>query len=303
MMTEPCARSRRCCLHIGAGGIGEPLRNTYLHVLDDTLQPCSQGDLCISGAGLAQEYLGDPDATAAAFRRHPDTGTLIYRSGDKVRMHEGGVLEWIGCGEAELKIRGNRIGSREVERELESINGLDAAVVAARGFEGRGEDMLAAYIVVSRPFSKEELNLMLSRHLPEYMIPDLYVVLPEFPLLPNGKFDRSNLPVPSRSNTLSSEKRVLASLPVSPASLAEHRLRVEQICQVFAQLLGRDHFDEHDDFFDLGGNSALVVIAAGLLSVKLKSKVSGAIVLESRTPTRMAEVLTSGNRELKTTLA
>lgn len=282
--------------------IGEPLRNTYLHVLDEALQPCSQGDLYISGAGLAQEYLGDPGATAAAFRRHPDTGILIYRSGDRVRMHEGGVLEWIGRGEAELKIRGNRIGSREVERELESINGLDAAVVAARSFEGQGEDMLAAYIVVSRSFSKEELNLMLSQHLPAHMIPDLYIVLPGFPLLPNGKFDRSNLPVPSRSNILSSEKRVLVPLPVAPASLAEHRLRLEQICQVFAQLLGREHFDEHDDFFDQGGNSALVVMAAGLLSVKLKSKVSGAIVLESRTPTRIAEALACLDRDVKKTV-
>ncbi|WP_460145635.1 AMP-binding enzyme [Pseudomonas sp. S2_A02] len=167
------------------------------------------------------------------------------------------MLEWIGRGEAELKIRGNRIGSREVERELESINGIDAAVVVARSFEGQGEEMLAAYIVVSRPFDKDQLHQMLSQQLPAYMIPDLYIVLSGFPLLPNGKFDRSNLPAPSRDNTLSSERRALEPSVFAPVSLQEHRLRVAQICQVFAQLLGREHFDHRDDFFDLGETQPL----------------------------------------------
>ncbi|EMZ2957289.1 non-ribosomal peptide synthetase [Proteus mirabilis] len=265
--------------------IGEPLANTQLHVLDEALEPCEQGELYISGLGLAQGYYGNSEGTEKMFITHQQTGLRLYRSGDRVHLHESGKIEWLGRGEEEIKIRGNRIGVSEIEQELENISGITGAVVAARPFEGQGDDMLTAYVVSQGSLSKASLEVYLADRLPAYMVPDLFVVLPELPLQPNGKLDRKSLPDPCWDNTLHHD----AVRSSEEQDNVQRQSIVETVCQVFATILGCKEFDATSSFFDRGGNSALAVISAGVISTKLQRKVPVSLIINGENPSAIAE--------------
>ncbi|MGW5029184.1 amino acid adenylation domain-containing protein, partial [Streptomyces albidoflavus] len=112
--------------------LGEPLPRLDLHVLDEELAPCAPGTtgaLYISGAGLARGYAHRADLTADAFLTHPATGVRLYRTGDEVRLHADGALEWLGRTDAQLKVRAHRVEPAEIEGVLERFPGIGAAVV------------------------------------------------------------------------------------------------------------------------------------------------------------------------------
>ncbi|MFJ5429146.1 non-ribosomal peptide synthetase [Pectobacterium actinidiae] len=265
--------------------IGEPLENTQLHVLDEDLQPATEGQLYLSGVGLALGYYGNTEGTASAFFPHPDSGIRIYRSGDRVRMHPQGKLEWLGRGDGEIKIRGNRIGVKEIEHALENLPGIAGAVVAAKPFAGHGDDMLTAYVISQNSLSKAELEQALHKVLPAYMVPDLFVVLATFPLHPNGKFDRKSLPEPTWDNTLHHETHDGLSVHRN----ARFNAVVAIICDVFSTTLGQADFHETANFFDLGGNSVLAVISAGMIGARLEKKVPVSLIAALESPKAIAE--------------
>ena len=74
-----------------------------------------------------------------------------------------------------------------------------------------------------------------------------YTVLDAFPLTPNGKVDRLQLPAPD-------------SRSPDRASLVPPRGETEQtIAQAWRDALRRDEVGVEDNFFDLGGHSILLV--------------------------------------------
>ncbi|HEY9429357.1 MAG TPA: amino acid adenylation domain-containing protein, partial [Gemmatimonadaceae bacterium] len=132
--------------------IGRPLANTELHVLDPQRQllPVGvPGELYIGGAGLARGYLGRAELTAERFVPHPfgaGSGDRLYRTGDRVRYHEDGTLEFIGRIDQQIKLRGFRIEPGEIEATLREYPGVRASVVVVRDDEDR-EPTLVAYLV------------------------------------------------------------------------------------------------------------------------------------------------------------
>lgn len=264
--------------------IGKPISNMHLFVMNEELEPCEEGELFISGVGLANGYYGNVEATNKVFISHPATGKRLYRSGDRVRLREQGKIEWLGRGDAEIKIRGNRIGVGEIEIEIENISGITGAVVTGRPFEGHGDDILTAYIVSQAALTKSLLVNQLSNRLPAYMVPDAFVILSEFPLQPNGKFDKKSLPDPNWSNTLHN----LSSIDVPTCVSERQKELATTISDVFATTLGRSTFEVTSSFFDLGGNSALAVISAGIISAKLSRKVPVSLIVSGGSPNAIA---------------
>jgi amino acid adenylation domain-containing protein len=91
-----------------------------------------------------------------------------------------------------------------------------------------------------------QLRRFLKERLPEYMVPALFMVLDELPLLPNGKIDRRALPAPE------------AARPDLSRSFVPPRTRIEQsLAATWSDLLGLPQVGIHDNFFDLGGHSLL----------------------------------------------
>ncbi|MER7504677.1 amino acid adenylation domain-containing protein, partial [Nonomuraea pusilla] len=275
--------------------LGEPLPNLELHVLDERLEPCAPGAtgaLYISGAGLARGYAHRPDLTADAFPTHPATGERLYRTGDEVRLHPDGAIEWLGRADAQVKVRGHRIEPAEIERVLERFTGIGAAVVVAARFEGRGEPRLTAYLVGETPATRSGLDEFVRGSLPDYMVPDAYVRLEALPLTDNGKVARSRLPEPTRDNIVpAGAEPATARRADAPATGVTVEALSESIARVFAATLGSVGFGTEDNFFDLGGDSANVTVAAAQLSRELGARISPTSIFAAGTPVRLARLL------------
>jgi amino acid adenylation domain-containing protein len=232
--------------------IGAAVPNTTLHVLDRRLQPVPQGvpgELFVGGAGVARGYLNRPDLTAASFVPDPFAaapGARLFRTGDRVRRRADGALEFLGRIDQQVKLRGFRIEPGEIEAVLTRHPEVKDAAVLLRDGAG-GERRLVAYVAAgaaSRP-SVAALRAHLREALPEHMVPGAIVVLESLPQTPNGKLDRAALPAPDAPQ----------DGPVAPP-----RDGLEtQIAALWAELLGLPRVSIHDNFFDLGGHSLLVV--------------------------------------------
>ncbi|MDT5268373.1 MAG: hypothetical protein QOH49_559 [Acidobacteriota bacterium] len=233
--------------------IGRPLGGARAYVLDQLMQPVPvgvAGELFI-GDGLARGYLNRPDLTAASFIPDPfgtEPGARLYRTGDLVRYLPDGNIEFLGRRDQQVKLRGFRIEPGEIEAVLCEYAFVRRAVVEARtGADGHGR--LVAYVEPEdgRAVTKNELREYLRERLPDFMVPSAFVFMDEFPLTPGGKLDRRALPAPGSA-------RDEAEALVPPQSEVERA-----IAAIWREALGLEEVGIHDNFFDLGGHSLLLV--------------------------------------------
>lgn len=236
--------------------IGHTVPGSRAYVLDRRLRPVPvgvTGELYVAGATLARGYFGRPGMTAERFVADPygPPGSRMYRTGDLCRVDAHGVLHYLGRGDSQVKLRGYRIELGEIEALLAGHPDVTVAAAAVRG-EG-AEQRLVAYVVATAQVPDAVLRAHLARRLPGYMVPEIFVRLPELPLNRSGKIDRSRLPEPPSSRPQLSESYA------APSSAAERR-----VAEVWQQVLTLDRVGAHDNFFDLGGNSVrlLAVLAA-----------------------------------------
>jgi amino acid adenylation domain-containing protein/non-ribosomal peptide synthase protein (TIGR01720 family) len=247
-------------LRVAAGAeavpVGGPIANTALYVLDAALRPVPvgvPGELAIGGLGLARGYLGRPELTAERFLPDPFTrreGGRMYRTGDLVHWRPDGTLAFLGRIDHQVKVRGFRIELGEIEAVLAAHPAVAQAVVIVR--EDRpGDKRLAAYLV-ARPGAEAPAVAVLRAHLkerlPDYMVPPIFITLDELPLTPNGKVDRRALPAPDRNRPELGEEYVAPRNPTEAALAA-----------IWAETLGLERIGVHDDFFELGGDSLMVI--------------------------------------------
>jgi non-ribosomal peptide synthetase component F len=96
---------------VNAVPIGRPLENSTCYVLRaDGAFAEEEGELLVGGDGLALGYLGDPELTAERFVGNPvESGSRLYRTGDRAVWRRDGELEYRGRMERQVKLRGYRI--------------------------------------------------------------------------------------------------------------------------------------------------------------------------------------------------
>ncbi|MFD7898246.1 amino acid adenylation domain-containing protein [Streptomyces sp. NPDC059743] len=265
--------------------LGRPFGNETVHVLDAfhrTLPVGAVGELHIGGGGLARGYLNRDDLTAKRFVTPSPTTTggaapgRLYRTGDFVRLLPGGVLEFVGRNDAQVKIHGHRIELGEIEAALLRHPAVRQAVVVVKDI---GRPVLMGYYVSESAPDADELTDFLRRNLAAHMVPAACVRLTALPRTISGKVDRAALPEPE-----------FASTPrVTPP-----RSRLEaDLCTAIAGLLGlrTEEVGIDDDFFQLGGNSILSIKLVSVLRRELGLEVTVAHLLESRTVRAFVEGL------------
>ena len=233
--------------------IGRPVAGTQAYVTDRGGQLVPRGvpgELLLGGAGLARGYLGRPAQTAERFVPSSFTdrpGVRLYRTGDLVRHRRDGELEFLGRLDHQVKVRGFRIELGEIETALEAQAEIrESLVVAHLDDPSRpGDRRIVAYLVPeSGTPDLHALREALGEALPAFMIPEAFVVLDAFPLLPNGKIDRKSLPAPDAGETLHDREFV------------EPQTEVERLlAEIWEEILGVEKVGVTDHFFDLGGHS------------------------------------------------
>ncbi len=258
---------------------GKPIPGNRYHVLDEALEPCPvwvPGQLHCAGCGVARGYWRDEERTRASFFTHPRTGERLYRTGDLGRYLPDGNIEFLGREDFQVKIRGHRIELGEVETALRQLAAVRAAVVAAGATPGAGHgaSRLVAYVVPApgEAPSAESLRAALREQLPEVMVPAAFVLLEALPLTSNGKVDRSRLPAPEQA----------APRPAPPSAPPAGELE-RTVAAIWEETLGADGFGIDDNFFDLGGNSFLMIQAQGRLRERLGCELSVAELFEHTT--------------------
>lgn len=244
----------------GYAPIGRPVGRRTAHVLDAGLQPVPQGvpgELYLGGEGLARGYLGRAALTADRFVADPfdAAGGRLYRTGDLVRWGIGGQLEYLGRLDHQVKIRGFRIELGEIEARLREHATVREALVLVH--DGASGPALVAYVspAPAARIDTEALKEELGRALPDYMVPSAIVALDSFPLTTGGKVDRRALPVP-----------VVASRQDYEAPQGDV---AQTLASIWAELLKVEKVGSHDNFFDLGGNSLLVIRMHRLMEERL----------------------------------
>jgi amino acid adenylation domain-containing protein len=235
--------------------IGRPVANTQVYLLSKDLHPVpmgAPGELYIGGDSLARGYLSRPDLTAESFIPNPFDevpGARLYRTGDRGHFLPDGTIEFLGRVDNQVKIRGFRIELGEIEVALHQSPSVKQCVVVAR--EDRpGNKFLAAYVVVNEQAdtSGPALSDFLRKRLPEHMIPSTFVMMDTLPVTANGKLDRQSLPAPDESQLPRAREFVAPRSPIE-----------ESLVGVWKDVLGIERVGVHDNFFELKGNSLLVV--------------------------------------------
>ena len=115
---------------------GYPLAGQAFDVLTPAGVSCPDwvvGELTISGCGVAEGYIGEDQGGFFT----TDDGRRKYRTGDLGRFRPGGLLEILGRSDDQIKVRGHRITTGEVEVNAEALTGVDrAAAGVVQGSDG-----------------------------------------------------------------------------------------------------------------------------------------------------------------------
>jgi acyl carrier protein len=225
------------------------------------------GEIYIAGAGLARGYLARQDATAERFVPNPFSsqgGGRLYKTGDLGCYFANGELEYIGRADHQVKLRGYRIETGEVERVLADHPAVRQVLVTMSGTQ-LSEKRLVAYVVgaESVAISARELHNHAAGLLPPHMVPSAFVFIDAFPLLANGKVDRKALPAADRIHTLS------AGGNGEPTTSLE-----KSLVSIWRSLLGLSAVGTHDNFFDLGGHSLALLQVQSEIQKRLGKEVS-----------------------------
>ena len=241
--------------------IGRPIANTRVHIVDAAGAPLPigvAGEIAIAGAGVTLGYHARPELTAEKFVADPDApGATMYRTGDLGRWRPDGMLQHLGRLDHQVKLRGYRIETGEIEAVLARHPDVAQAVVVLA--ERAGGPVLAAY-VKSRDgaaLDPEALRAHVRATLPEYMLPGAWVALETVPMTPNGKVDRKALPALAQAGGPAASGPRSARPPATPAE----RL----LAALWRELLGIEAIGVDDQFLDLGGHSLLIMRAVALL--------------------------------------
>jgi hypothetical protein len=242
--------------------IGRPIANTRAYVLGidgAPVPPGVIGELCIGGEGVARGYFNRPELTSEKFvtMTIADRAERLYRTGDLARFRSDGQIDFIGRRDGQVKVRGYRIELGEIESALSQCGAVRQCAVAVR--EDRpGDRRIVGYVVGNgdEDFDADAARAALRRRLPEYMVPGTFVELAALPLTPNGKVDRAALPSPDTSIG----SQTAASVPDALLTPAQ-----QHVIAVWREVLGLQSVGLHDNFFDAGGHSLLLVkLQAGL---------------------------------------
>lgn len=189
--------------HEGQIPIGTSIDNVQIHILDDDQNPVvnEEGEIAISGIGLAKGYVNRESLTHEHFIQHEGLERRIYKTGDRGVITQTGIVYFYGRKDHQVKIRGIRIEIGEIENSLIESDLLEECVIC---LEKKSDSivLIVAYIAFKNQASVAELKKFAKENLPDFMVPNRYETVKEFPRLTSGKIDRKSLHRPKEASLI-----------------------------------------------------------------------------------------------------
>lgn len=263
--------------------IGAPIANTQILILDPQGRQAPvgvSGEIWIAGKGVTPGYLHDETMTRSRIVPLPHYNNIpAYRSGDLGRWLPDGNIEYLGRTDHQVKIRGIRIRTGEIETALATHPQIKEAAVITTGEDN--DLLLAAYYTAQAPLDNAALKEQLLAQLPDYMIPAYFIWLPAMPLTPSGKTDRRALPAPEIK---------AGDDHCAPANEVE-----EKLAAIWAGILKLDKnvISTNTSFFDLGGHSLRAMTLVNLIQGEFGADITVREVFDRKTIRSLAALLQS----------
>lgn len=245
--------------------IGRPILNAQIYILDQQMQPVPigvPGELYIGAIGIARGYKGRPALTAEKFIPNPfsdEANARLYKTGDLVCYLPDGNIDFLGRIDHQVQMAGVRVELGGIEALLDQHPDVQETVVLARE-DSPGDKRLVAYVIphvgamahlpegVHSEIDSNELRRYLSQKVPNHMVPSIFLFLDKMPRTPNGKVDRQALPPPNGHR----------KGPIGPVVIPQTKAE-QLIADVWQETLKIEKVGIHDNFFDLGGYSLLMI--------------------------------------------
>lgn len=263
--------------------IGHPIANTRVYILNKYNQPMPigvPGEICLSGEGVARGYLNRPELTQQKFVPDPfERGKIMYKTGDSGKWLPGGNIEYIGRIDHQVKIRGFRIELGEIEARLIKHSSIKQAAVIDKE-NGDGSKYLCAYIAAEKELQISTLRSFLQEELPDYMVPTQFIFVDKLPFTQNGKLDRKALQEISEPDSKAASYQ--------PPDNSVETL----VADIWKQVLDKDYIGRNDNFFDLGGNSILLMQVHAKLEKIYPGKAKITDLFDNSTVSKLAVLLT-----------
>jgi len=250
------------------------------------------GQIAIKSRYLALGYWGKPEETSKKFITSSEDNSRLYLTGDLGRILPDGRLIHMGRSDSQVKVRGHRVETAEIEAILLKHPGVKEAAVVAWP-DGHGDNYLAAYTVFQLDNSPKtgELYRHLRESLPDYMIPAAFVVLEAMPLTPNSKINKLALPRPEKVRPELETEFVAPETPVE-----------KTLVDICAGILGINEIGIHDNFFELGGHSLAATRVVSRIRDSFEIELPLRAIFETPTIAHIAELVTQyQNNDLKIT--
>jgi amino acid adenylation domain-containing protein len=265
--------------------VGYPYPGRHIALVDEHGQEVGVnqlGEIVVTSRYMSPGYWRRPDLTQAAFEPDPDGGEeRTFRTGDLGYFLPDGSLVHVGRKDRQIKIRGYRVETVEVEVVLMDLAAVQEAVVTAYD-DHLGEKRLAAYVVPheGESISIGDLRNAVTKTLPDYMVPSAFITLDGLPLTATGKVDRGALPAPTRM-------RPDLDVPlIPPRDDFETRL-----AGIWQELLGVTLVGVKDGFLDLGGHSLLATKLIAEIEKEFGKRISLATLSRVSTIEQIAVLL------------
>lgn len=224
--------------------IGSPIWNTQIYILNENghLNPIGiSGEIFIAGNSVGKGYNNNEKMSNERFVSNPFIpGTIMYKTGDYGRWDENGNIEYLGRNDDQVKIRGYRIELEEIEESIKSYGKFPALVLNKKNSLGNN---LIVFLINKEKGKVSELKNYLSKNLPAYMVPEIYVEVDHFPLTHNGKIDKKELLKFEEDQRKKQEY-------FAPTEETEIKLT-----QLWEKVLGKEKISIKENFFAIGGHS------------------------------------------------
>ena len=233
---------------------GKPVADKHIILIDENGREVPQGEvgeLIVKSRYLAEGYWQRPEETAAVFIPDPDVpGQRIYRTGDLGQFRPDGSFVFLGRRDHQLKIRGYRVDSREIEAALIQLPEVQEAAIVVHSESG--ERSIIAFVVLKEGAQAGEAGLRASlrTYLPDWKIPARFYAVSTLPITLTGKVDRKRL-----------EAEASILLSARSAGTPPSRTLEEELAEIWRTALKLDAVGVDDSFLQLGGDSISTMIA------------------------------------------